>query len=81
MAVFAEGFSAVHDGAEQVFAWRDSALWAQFVAVFVIEAREAEGREAAPTAVVVDSQSVKTTEPAVHAISTQARRSWAASAI
>jgi hypothetical protein len=27
-----------------------------------MEARESEGREAAPTAVVVDSQSVKTTE-------------------
>ena len=27
-----------------------------------MDAREAEGREAAPTAIVVDSQSVKTTE-------------------
>src|SRR5271154_2088120 len=44
------------------YAWRDSGLWAQVVAVFVMAAREAEGREAAPTAVVVDSQSVKTTE-------------------
>jgi transposase len=44
------------------YAWRDSGLWAQIVAVFVMDAREAEGREAAPTAVVVDSQSVKTTE-------------------
>ena len=30
--------------------------------VLVMGAREAEGRDAAPTAVVVDSQSVKTTE-------------------
>ena len=44
------------------YAWRDSGLWAQIVAVFVMGAREAEGREAAPTAVVVDSLSVKTTE-------------------
>src|SRR5271168_4324577 len=44
------------------YAWRDSGLWAQIVSVLVMEAREAEGREAAPTAVVVDSQSVKTTE-------------------
>ena len=43
-------------------AWRDSGLWAQIVAVLVMGAREAEGREAAPTAVVVDSQSVKTME-------------------
>ena len=44
------------------YAWRDSGLWAQIVSVFVMDAREAEGREAAPTAIVVDSQSVKTTE-------------------
>ena len=44
------------------YAWRDSGLWAQIVDVLVMNAREAEGREAAPTAVVVDSQSVKTTE-------------------
>lgn len=44
------------------YAWRDSGLWAQIVCVLVMSAREAEGREAAPTAVVVDSQSVKTTE-------------------
>jgi transposase len=44
------------------YAWRDSELWPQIIAVLVMAAREAEGREPAPTAVVVDSQSVKTTE-------------------
>jgi len=44
------------------YAWRDSGLWAQIVCVLVMSAREAKGREPAPTAVVVDSQSVKTTE-------------------
>ena len=44
------------------YAWRDSGLWMQVVSVLVMHAREAEGREAAPTAVIVDSQSVKTTE-------------------
>ena len=44
------------------YAWRDSGLWTQIVCVLVMSAREADGREAAPTAVVVDSQSVKTTE-------------------
>ena len=44
------------------YAWRDSGVWTQIVSVLVMAAREAEGREAAPTAVVVDSQSVKTTE-------------------
>jgi transposase len=44
------------------YAWRDSGLWAQIVSVLVMGAREAEGRAPAPTAVVVDSQSVKTAE-------------------
>jgi transposase len=44
------------------YAWRDSRLWTQIVCVLVMSARQADGREAAPTAVVVDSQSVKTTE-------------------
>lgn len=44
------------------YAWRDSGLWPQIISVFVMAAREAEGREPAPTAVVVDSRSVKTTE-------------------
>ena len=44
------------------YAWRDSGLWSQIVNALVMAAREAEGRDAAPTAVVVDSQSVKTTE-------------------
>jgi transposase len=44
------------------YAWRDSGLWPQIVSVLVMAARETEGREPAPTAVVVDSQSVKTTE-------------------
>ena len=44
------------------YAWRDRGLWTQIVCVLVMGARDAEGREAAPTAIVVDSQSVKTTE-------------------
>ena len=44
------------------YAWRDSGLWGQIVCVLVMEAREAEGREAAPTAIIINSQSVKTTE-------------------
>lgn len=44
------------------YAWRDNGLWPQIIGVLVMAAREAEGREPSPTAVVVDSQSVKTTE-------------------
>ena len=44
------------------YAWRDSGLWEQIVAVLVIGVREAEGKNATPTVAIVDSQSVKTTE-------------------
>lgn len=42
--------------------WRDSGLWATINHHLVQAARELEGREASPTAGVIDSQSVKTTE-------------------
>lgn len=42
--------------------WRDSGLWATINHHLVMAARELEGREASPTAGVIDSQSVKTTE-------------------
>jgi transposase len=42
--------------------WRDSGLWVTINHHLVMAARELEGREASPTAGVIDSQSVKTTE-------------------
>ncbi len=42
--------------------WRDNGLLHRINHVLVMEARELEGREASPTAGVIDSQSVKTTE-------------------
>src|SRR4051795_7677283 len=42
--------------------WRDSRLWETINQLLVMSARELEGREASPTAGVIDSQSVKTTE-------------------
>ena len=44
------------------YAWRDSGLWQTINHTLLMAAREAEGREASPTAGVLDSQSVKTTE-------------------
>ena len=44
------------------YQWRASGLWASINHELVMLAREAEGREASPTAGVIDSQSVKTTE-------------------
>ncbi len=44
------------------YAWRDDATWRRINHHLLMAAREAEGREASPSAGVIDSQSVKTTE-------------------
>lgn len=44
------------------YQWRDHGLWARINHVLLMAAREAEGREGSPTAGIIDSQSVKTTE-------------------
>lgn len=42
--------------------WRSCGLWEKINHLLVMAARELEGRDASPTAGVIDSQSVKTTE-------------------
>jgi transposase len=44
------------------YQWRDDGRWATINHTLLMRAREAEGRQASPTAGVIDSQSVKTTE-------------------
>lgn len=44
------------------YSWRDAGLWQTINHVLVTATRDLEGREASPTAGVIDSQSVKTTE-------------------
>lgn len=44
------------------YAWRNQGLWHAMNHLLVYATRELEGREASPTAGVIDSQSVKTTE-------------------
>jgi transposase len=44
------------------YRWRDDGTWERINHALVMAAREAMGREASPTAGVIDSQSVKTTE-------------------
>jgi putative transposase len=44
------------------YAWRDMGLWVTINQLLVMEVREIEGRAAHPSAGVIDSQSVKTTE-------------------
>lgn len=44
------------------YAWRDNGVWQTINHALLMSVREAAGREASPTAGVIDSQSVKTTE-------------------
>ena len=44
------------------YEWRAMGLWTRINHYLVMDARELEGREASPSAGVIDSQSVKTTE-------------------
>jgi transposase len=44
------------------YRWRDDGTWQKINHHLVMMVREADGREASPTAGVIDSQSVKTTE-------------------
>src|SRR5271169_5321231 len=44
------------------YAWQADGLWEKVNFLLVQQAREREGREASPSAGVIDSQSVKTTE-------------------
>jgi transposase len=44
------------------YAWRDSGLWRTISNHLVMAARELEGREVSPSAGIIDSQSVRTTE-------------------
>jgi transposase len=44
------------------YRWRDDGTWARINHHLLMAAREAEGREASPSAGVIDSQSVRTTE-------------------
>jgi len=59
----------------------DEGVWEAIRHHLVMEVREREGREASPTAAIIDSQSVKTTEKGGSAVTMPARRSTGASAI
>ena len=61
--------------------WRKSGLWQQMNASLRGELRQALGREASPSAAIVDSQSVKTTEKGAFVATMPTRKSKDASGI
>ena len=61
------------------YKWRASGLLEQITDTLRVQDRRAAGRPAAPTAVILDSQSVKTTEKGGRAAMTAARRYMGAS--
>ena len=56
------GFPPVSTVRRWFYLWRDNGLWQSINHYLLMASREAHGREASPSAGVIDSQSVKTTE-------------------
>ena len=54
--------------------WSQEGTWERINGVLVRRVRQAAGRDAEPSAAIIDSQSVKTTEKGAHAAMTRPRK-------
>jgi putative transposase len=61
--------------------WRNDGTWERIHDLLRERLRESVGREASPSAAILDSQSAKTTEKGAPGVTTQGKKSKAGSAI
>lgn len=64
---------------QQFPAWRDDGIWERVTKSLREQGRKAKGRNATPSAAIIDSQSAKTALKGGSAVTMQARKSKAAS--
>jgi transposase len=62
MADAAGRLPAAHDGRALFYGWRDTGVWERINHMLLMAVREAVGKEASPSAGIINSQSVKATE-------------------